>query len=257
MTSTRSSRARHLPRVRAAQPVVGLLVLPAVLDRLPEDAVLVAQAVAHRRELQASPSSRGSRPRAARGRRCRARRRAPARAGRASRAVSAPTTCCDDRVEQQVRDVVRERAADQELHRQVVDALGVLALVGLLGADPALREDVAHRARDRLEPLARPGGRDVDGRCRRAGGARRARRRCPRTGSGRSRTAQGGPPSPAWRVEPDSPDGARLRGAPWTARLFPSPSRFPVYVNLSTTRPSIFPAFSSESTLLMSSRRAS
>ena len=40
-------RAGDLPRVRAAQPVVGLLVLPAVLDRLPEDAVLVAQTVAH------------------------------------------------------------------------------------------------------------------------------------------------------------------------------------------------------------------
>ena len=66
-----------------------------------------------------------------------------------------------DRVEQQVHDVVRERAADQELHRQVVDALRVLALVGLLGADPPLGQDVAHRARDRLEPLARPGGRDV------------------------------------------------------------------------------------------------
>ena len=44
-------RARDLPRVRAAEPVVRLLVLPAVLDGLPEDAVLVAQAVAHGREL--------------------------------------------------------------------------------------------------------------------------------------------------------------------------------------------------------------
>ena len=45
-------RPRDLPRVRAAQPVVRLLVLPAVLDRLAEDAVLVAQPVAHGRELQ-------------------------------------------------------------------------------------------------------------------------------------------------------------------------------------------------------------
>ena len=43
--------ARHLPGVRAAQPVVRLLLLPAVLDGLPEDAVLVAQPVAHGREL--------------------------------------------------------------------------------------------------------------------------------------------------------------------------------------------------------------
>ena len=45
-------RAGDLPGVRAAEPVVRLLVLPAVLDRLPEDAVFVAQAVAHGRQLQ-------------------------------------------------------------------------------------------------------------------------------------------------------------------------------------------------------------
>ena len=43
----------------------------------------------------------------------------------------------DERVEQQVGDVVGQRPADQELHRQVVDALGVLALVCLLRAAPS------------------------------------------------------------------------------------------------------------------------
>src|SRR4029453_3365897 len=33
-------------------------------------------------------------------------------------------------------------------------------LVGLLGLDPALRQEVADRARDSLEPVARCGGRD-------------------------------------------------------------------------------------------------
>lgn len=41
---------RDLPRVAEAQPVVRLLELPAVLDALLEDAVVVAQAVAVRRE---------------------------------------------------------------------------------------------------------------------------------------------------------------------------------------------------------------
>ena len=72
------------------------------------------------------------------------------------------TTRAHDRVEQQVRDVVGERAADQELHREVVDALGVLALVGALGAHPALREDVPHGARDGLEALPRTERRGVD-----------------------------------------------------------------------------------------------
>ena len=58
------------------------------------------------------------------------------------------TASLHDRVEQEVGDVVGQRAADEELHREVVDPLGVLAVVGLLGAQPALREDVAHGAGD-------------------------------------------------------------------------------------------------------------
>src|SRR6516165_6717214 len=44
-------QAGDLPRVALAQPVVRLLALPAVLDRLSEHAVLVTQAVAHRRQF--------------------------------------------------------------------------------------------------------------------------------------------------------------------------------------------------------------
>src|SRR4249919_1176131 len=44
--------ASDLPRVLAAEPVIRLLELPAILDRLFEDAVLVTQPIAHRRELQ-------------------------------------------------------------------------------------------------------------------------------------------------------------------------------------------------------------
>src|SRR5579871_2801720 len=40
-----------LPRVAALQPVVGPFLLPAVADRLTEDAVFVAQAIAHGRQL--------------------------------------------------------------------------------------------------------------------------------------------------------------------------------------------------------------
>ncbi len=39
-----------------------------------------------------------------------------------------------------------ERPADQELHRHVVDALGVLLIVGASGLDPAPGEEVADRA---------------------------------------------------------------------------------------------------------------
>ena len=96
-------------------------------------------------------------------------------------------TSLDERLEQQVDDVVGQRPADEELHRQVVDALGVLALVGAARSAPSA-------ARGRRAPTGRPprtarGLRPPSGRrrCRTAGGGRRARRPSPRTGSGRSR----------------------------------------------------------------------
>ncbi len=44
-------RTGHLPRVLAAQPIVRLFVLPAILNGLFEHAVFVTQPVAHGREL--------------------------------------------------------------------------------------------------------------------------------------------------------------------------------------------------------------
>ena len=88
-TSTVSSGPGDLPRVGPAQPVVRLLDLPAVLDLLPEDAVLVAQAVADRRDLQRGQrvDEAGGQP--AEAAVAQARRPAPARAAPASRAARA------------------------------------------------------------------------------------------------------------------------------------------------------------------------
>ena len=60
----------------------------------------------------------------------------------------------DQRLDAEVDDVVGERAAEQELHREVVDPLGVGRVLGLLGQQPALGQHVAQRARDGLEALA-------------------------------------------------------------------------------------------------------
>ena len=151
-------RAGDLPRVRTTEPVVRVLPLPAVLDRLPEHAVLVAQPVAHGRQLHRRHrvEEAGREPPEA----------AVAEAGVGlllEEAEPVEVVLRDDlprdRIEQQVHDVVGERAADQELHRQVVDPLRVLALVGLLGAYPSLGQDVAHGASEGLEAFARSGGR--------------------------------------------------------------------------------------------------
>ena len=130
-------RAGNFPRVRLAQPVVRLLVLPTVLDGLLEDPVFVPEPVAHGRQLH-----RGHRV---------------DEAGRQPPQPAVPQPCVglllehaqpieaflrDDAlhlvIEPQVHDVVGQRAPKEELHGQVVDAFGILALVRLLGPQPAL-----------------------------------------------------------------------------------------------------------------------
>ena len=164
----------HFPRVRAAQPVVGLFVLPAVSNGLFEDAVLVAQAIAHRRQLHGRHGFDETGGQASQA--------SVAQAG--IRLLVEQFVPIDvllaaglqhGRVEQQVRYVARQRAADQELHREVVGALGIDVVVGLLGAQPAQRQHIAERSRDGL--VASPGawpGRDR-WRSRRPDGGRIAR----------------------------------------------------------------------------------
>ena len=154
-------RPSDLPGVRAAEPVVRLFVLPAVLDGLAEHAVFVTQPVAHGRELH-----RGHRVEEA-GRQAPEPAVAQARVGLLfEQAEPIEVLLLDglpgERIEQEVRDVVGQRAADEKLHREIVDALGVLALVGVLREHPALREDVPHGAGEGLETLARAGGGQVD-----------------------------------------------------------------------------------------------
>ena len=154
-------RTSDFPRIGAAQPVVRLFLLPAVLDRLPEDAVFVAQPVAHGRELH-----RRHRVEEA-GRQAPEPAVAQARVGLLFEQLEPIEVLLLDgllreRIEQEVGDVVGQRAADEELHREVVDALGVLALVRVLRVDPSLRKDVPHGAGEGLETLARAGSRQVD-----------------------------------------------------------------------------------------------
>ena len=67
-----------------------------------------------------------------------------------------------DRIEEEIHDVVGERAPYQELHGEVVDALGVLAVVCVLGPQPPLRKNVPHSAGSGLVALARTERRGID-----------------------------------------------------------------------------------------------
>ena len=139
--------ARHLPRIAVLEPVVRLLHLAAVDDPLAEDAIVVPEAVAHAGEVQG-------------GHRVEVARREAAEAAVAEAGVGlvvAQVVPVDavllervaaEAVGLEVDDVVAEHAPDEELERHVVDALGVLAPVLLLGADPALHDAVTHRVRE-------------------------------------------------------------------------------------------------------------
>ncbi len=153
----------HLPRIGMLQPRIGMLDLDAVADLLAKDAVFVAQPVAHRRDLQ-----RGQRVDEASGETAQP---AVAQSGvrfaldhflpvlPRVRAQILPHELLDSEVD----DVVDQRAADQKLHRQVIDALGIFGIVRLLRQQPALRQQIAQRTRDGFETLALVGVLQQDG----------------------------------------------------------------------------------------------
>ena len=53
--------------------------------------------------------------------------------------------------ELKIHDVVGQRPPEKELHRKIIDALGLAAPIGFLGLEPTLREHVTDRMRDGLE----------------------------------------------------------------------------------------------------------
>ena len=126
-----------------------------------EDAVLVAKPVAHGRELH-------------RGHRVQEARRKPAEPAVAQACVGfflqhaepVQVLLLDDSlhggIEEEVHDVVCQGPPDEELHGEVVDALGVRALISALRAQPPLRKDIPHRAGDGLEPRSRIHGSGIN-----------------------------------------------------------------------------------------------
>ena len=142
----------ELPRIARRQPVLGELELPAVLQHLAEDAVVVADAVAvggDRERRHAFHEAGGE----------------PAEAAVAERGVGlelAQPVEIDAEVAQrlarrlgeaEVAERVEQQAPDQEFEREVVDALAAVA-VGLAGrVHPAIDDAIAHGERRRHEPV--------------------------------------------------------------------------------------------------------
>jgi hypothetical protein len=149
-------RALELPGIAEGEPVLGPLHLPAIVEALLEQAVLVADPVAVGRDAE-----RGHAVEQAGGE--------PAEAAIAQRGVGLDLEHllgvhpeCRERgrggvVDAEIAQGIGEQAADQELEAEIVDPLAA-ALVGLARArHPAVDQPVAHRERQGDEPVV-PGG---------------------------------------------------------------------------------------------------
>lgn len=60
-----------------------------------------------------------------------------------------------------VGNVVRQRSAEEKLHREIVEVLAILALIGLFRKQPSLRGNIAHGAGRGLETLPSADGRQL------------------------------------------------------------------------------------------------
>ena len=145
--------ALEFPGIAVRQPVLGHFLLPAAADDLPEQAVVVADAVAvggdgQRRHAvheaggetaEAAVAERGVRFDLAQGGEVDAELRE--RGGHR----------LDDA---DIRHRVEQHPADQEFEREIIDPLAVLFVDEVRAVDPAFDDDVAGRVRDRQEPVA-------------------------------------------------------------------------------------------------------
>ena len=154
-------RARELPGVAEGQPVLRIFVLPAVLDRLAEQAVIVADAIAHRGDFErrhAVHETGGESAEAAI-----AERRVgldlaqlveiDAELRRARRAWRP--------VRSRLVSVSISRRPIEKFEREIINAPPVLCVVAFRRGEPAFDETVARGEGGRDEPVARTRGRVV------------------------------------------------------------------------------------------------
>ena len=142
----------ELPRVAGGQPVLGELVLPAVLQDLPEDAVVVADAVAVGGYPQRRHAFHEARREAA---------EAAVAEGGVRLELAQPVEVHAELAQRLARRVgeaevaerVEQQAPDQEFEREVVDALAAVAVGPAGRVHPAIDDAVAHGERRRQEPV--------------------------------------------------------------------------------------------------------
>ena len=144
--------ALEFPGALAAQPVLRRLDLAAVIEALLEQAVLVADAVAETRAADGRHGveiTGGETAEAA----IAERRIGLVGQNLFHRQAEFVEGRLDMLVQTQIGDRVFEEAADEEFHRQVVDALLVAGIGGAGGGEPAVDNEVTHGQRQRHAPV--------------------------------------------------------------------------------------------------------
>src|SRR6185369_208528 len=143
-------RANDFPRIGAPKPIVCALVLPSVLYGLLKDAVSITQTIAHswqlhgcqRVEETGCQASESPVPQACIG--LLFQKSEPIYILLLNRSLR-------HRIEQQIGNVVGQRAANKKFHREVVHPLRILAFVCFFGMYPSLRKDVTNGVSKRLK----------------------------------------------------------------------------------------------------------
>jgi hypothetical protein len=146
------ARPLEFPRVAEREPLLRHLVLPAVVDDLPEDAVVVADAIAVRRDAERRHALHVARGEAA---------QAAVAQRRVRLEPAQPVEIDAEHVERlahrrcqpEVGHRIDEQSPDQELEREIVDALATGAVGGARRIEPAIDDAVAHGERRRHEPV--------------------------------------------------------------------------------------------------------
>src|SRR5204863_1443256 len=134
--------ARELPGIPEGEPILGEFHLPAVADDLAEEAVVVTDAVAARRDAEARHAlhqAGGEPPQSAIAER-------GVRLG-AAHAVEIDAEIAERRLDDlghaEVLDDVGEQPPDQEFEREVIDALAAAGVTGAVDREPAMDNAVA------------------------------------------------------------------------------------------------------------------
>jgi len=146
-------RPLEFPRVAVAEPFVRIFLLPAMRYDLAEQAEIVADAVADRRNRErrhALHKAGGEPPEAAiaEGRV----RLAFAQVRQIDAEVA--KRGLEHREQSHIVERVGEETADQEFEREIIDSLGAGVIAFLLGGEPAMHDAIAQRQRRRLVPVA-------------------------------------------------------------------------------------------------------